>query len=221
MGTLGSTLALLAFGALAVYCIPTDSLHIQNTLETTTTTAIAAIPVRGVTVRVDGRDVVLTGRVTTESERQQAGLLTLALPGVRSVDNRIEVVAAAPTIAPSVPQVQAQLQQILLDRTIEFETARAVLTPASDTVLEEIRAVLAQAPQLSVRIEGHTDNVGDPATNRSLSLARAQAVVDWLAERGIPRQRLVADGFGPDRPVADNNTVEGRARNRRVNITAR
>jgi OmpA-OmpF porin, OOP family len=67
-------------------------------------------------------------------------------------------------------------------------------------------------------IEGHTDNTGTPASNQTLSQARAKSVVEALVTGGISRDRLAAKGFGQDRPIADNRTDEGRAKNRRVEI---
>jgi len=63
---------------------------------------------------------------------------------------------------------------------------------------------------------GHTDNVGLRASNQNLSQARAEAVRNYLAGKGIPAETLMASGQGPDRPIASNDTVEGRARNRRI-----
>jgi len=67
-------------------------------------------------------------------------------------------------------------------------------------------------------VAGHTDNTGSAATNRRLSLERATAVRRYLMLRGVPGDRLVAQGYGPSSPVAPNATAEGRARNRRVEL---
>ena len=69
-----------------------------------------------------------------------------------------------------------------------------------------------------LRVEGHTDAQGKRASNVKLSQRRAAAVVKALVKRGVPAERLVAQGFGPDQPVADNATAEGRAKNRRVEL---
>ena len=71
---------------------------------------------------------------------------------------------------------------------------------------------------MKVRIEGHTDNVGDKTANQGLSERRAQAVIGWLVAHGINGGRLSARGYGDSKPVADNSTDEGRARNRRVEL---
>jgi len=73
-------------------------------------------------------------------------------------------------------------------------------------------------PGIKITVDGHTDSTGSKAANTRLSKARAQAVVDYFAAKGIGKDSMVARGFGPDRPVADNKTAAGRAQNRRVEI---
>lgn len=100
---------------------------------------------------------------------------------------------------------------------VEFETGSDKLLPASDPVLEHVRKYLDQNPQISkMRVEGHTDSQGDDASNMDLSKRRSMSVVRWLVGKGVDCKRLVAVGFGETRPVADNNTDEGRAQNRRT-----
>jgi len=166
-----------------------------------------------VNVKTDGRDITLTGVVVSEDVKSKAGVLAMTLPGVRTVDNQL-------TIGSGAAAVQADLDKILLARKIEFESGKSVILPVSTPVLTEVAAVLTKAPQLTVTINGHTDNAGDPAANRSLSQARALAVVTWLGEHGVAAGRMKANGFGPDKPVTSNATPEGRAQNRRVEILA-
>jgi len=78
--------------------------------------------------------------------------------------------------------------------------------------------MMQQDPTLCLRIEGHTDNQGNVGANQTLSEKRAQAVVAWLTANGVQADRLTAKGFGQTRPVADNSTDEGRAKNRRVEL---
>ncbi|MBN1612552.1 MAG: OmpA family protein [Polyangiaceae bacterium] len=104
----------------------------------------------------------------------------------------------------------------ILER-IEFETAKARLTPASDKVLEAVAKALEEHPEITkVSVEGHTDNKGPIWLNRRLSKQRAAAVVDWLVKQGIASERLTSAGFGPERPLQKNNTEAGRQANRRV-----
>ena len=102
---------------------------------------------------------------------------------------------------------------------INFDTAKADLKPESDAAIDEIVKLLGGNPALKVYIVGHTDMVGDTASNVKLSQARAQAVVSVLVSKhGIAAGRLIAFGAGPYAPVASNKTDEGRARNRRVEL---
>lgn len=101
---------------------------------------------------------------------------------------------------------------------IHFDTAKATITPDSEQTLQQIVAMLQQDPDLKLRIEGHTDNVGSAATNQALSEKRAQSVVAWLSMHGIEKSRLTAQGLGATKPVADNSTDAGRAKNRRVEL---
>ena len=99
---------------------------------------------------------------------------------------------------------------------ITFATGQAAITAASDAVLNDVLAVLAANPDWRLRIEGHTDNVGDKAANMKLSTARAAAVAAWLTGKGIAAGRLTTAGLGDTQPVGENTTEGGRARNRRV-----
>ncbi|OFW43675.1 MAG: hypothetical protein A3J29_14440 [Acidobacteria bacterium RIFCSPLOWO2_12_FULL_67_14b] len=99
---------------------------------------------------------------------------------------------------------------------ITFATGQATITPASDAVLNDVLAVLSANADWKLRVEGHTDNVGDKAANLKLSNARAAAVVGWLTAKGIDAARLSAAGLGDTQPVADNATADGRTKNRRV-----
>ena len=99
---------------------------------------------------------------------------------------------------------------------ITFDTGKATILPASEQVLGEIAKLLQNSPDLKLRVEGHTDNQGTAASNQVLSERRAKAVVAWLTAHGIDASRLTAQGFGQTKPVADNSTDEGRAKNRRV-----
>jgi len=99
-----------------------------------------------------------------------------------------------------------------------FDFNKATLQPASDPVLQKVADLLAKDPALKVEVQGHTDNVGGDAYNQSLSEARARTVMDWLIKHGVASGRLTAKGYGKTRPVADNDSDEGRSKNRRVEI---
>ncbi|WP_168195401.1 OmpA family protein [Bradyrhizobium sp. NAS80.1] len=101
---------------------------------------------------------------------------------------------------------------------INFDTGKATIRPDSEAVLSEIRKLLADHPDLRLKVEGHTDNVGAPAANQKLSEARAAAVVAWLGRQGIKPDRLTPARFGDTKPIVDNTTEEGRTKNRRVEL---
>ena len=101
---------------------------------------------------------------------------------------------------------------------INFDTAKATIRPDSQPVIDQVAEMLRTNPGLKLSVEGHTDSVGSPGSNKTLSENRAQAVVATLAAKGIEAARLTAVGWGQDKPVADNNTDEGRAKNRRVEL---
>jgi len=106
--------------------------------------------------------------------------------------------------------------KIILKQKIHFDTGRATIRPDGYPVLIEIAQVLKAAESWKVQIEGHTDTVGSHSKNMQLSQARADSVRDYLLQQGVDPARLSAVGFGPDRPVASNNTSVGRGQNRRT-----
>ncbi len=107
--------------------------------------------------------------------------------------------------------------QITLAEAILFDFGKWALKPEATQYLDQL-AQLARIRSEEIRIEGHTDNVGNPQFNRVLSELRAHVVALALAQRGVDPKRLHPQGFGETRPVASNDTEEGRARNRRVEV---
>jgi outer membrane protein OmpA-like peptidoglycan-associated protein len=103
---------------------------------------------------------------------------------------------------------------------ILFDFGKSEIKPESEPALAQVAALLQANPALKAWVVGHTDNVGSPETNLTLSSARAAAVVKALTQRGIDARRLAPHGAGPFAPVASNAAEEGRARNRRVELVA-
>lgn len=99
---------------------------------------------------------------------------------------------------------------------VQFETAKSVLLPQSFPVLDNIVDIMKRYPYYSLKISGHTDNVGDDTSNLALSKERAKACFDYLASKGVFPGRMTHDGYGEAKPRATNNNDEGRALNRRV-----
>jgi outer membrane protein OmpA-like peptidoglycan-associated protein len=101
---------------------------------------------------------------------------------------------------------------------VHFDTAQAVIKPESQPLIDQVAEMLKSNPSLKVSVEGHTDNTGSAKANQKLSLARARAVAAALAAKGIAATRLQAQGWGDQKPVADNGSDQGRAKNRRVEL---
>jgi OmpA-OmpF porin, OOP family len=99
-----------------------------------------------------------------------------------------------------------------------FDFNKSTLQPSSDAALQPVANLMAKDKTLKLEVQGHTDNVGNDAYNQTLSEARAKAVATWLTQHGVAADRLTAKGYGKTKPVADNGSDEGRARNRRVEI---
>lgn len=105
-----------------------------------------------------------------------------------------------------------------LKKGIEFESGSSKLTKASYKTLDDIIVLMKKIDSANLEVQGHTDNVGKADANQKLSQERAQSVVDYFTQNGISADRVRAVGFGQDRPIADNKTKQGRAKNRRVEL---
>jgi outer membrane protein OmpA-like peptidoglycan-associated protein len=101
---------------------------------------------------------------------------------------------------------------------INFDTDKATLRPDAQPIIAEVNKLLASDESLKLSIEGHTDNSGGAEHNRTLATARARSVLGSLVGLGVDPSRLTSKGFGPDKPIAENSTDEGRAKNRRVEL---
>jgi OmpA-OmpF porin, OOP family len=101
---------------------------------------------------------------------------------------------------------------------INFDTGKSIIRDESKPIIDQIVEMLKTNPDLKIGVEGHTDNVGLPASNKTLSEARAKSVVSEIVSNGISADRLSPEGYGQDKPIGDNKTEEGRAKNRRVEL---
>jgi outer membrane protein OmpA-like peptidoglycan-associated protein len=160
-----------------------------------------------------GKRLAADGRALVETASQQ---VSLSLPG----DIKLNV--------PENSYLQA-LVKFLTDGTgaaksfvadnLRFEGATAKLTPDSSTAAASLATIMKAFSTLKLKIEGHTDNTGDPANNKELGLERATAVKDALVKAGAPADRIIAEGVGSERPIASNDTEEGRAKNSRIEVS--
>ena len=118
------------------------------------------------------------------------------------------------------PEVTEEIQKTLLDyaKTILFDTGKSSIKSDSQEVLDNIVSILNEYPNAKFTIDGHTDSIGSASSNQKLSEERAYSVMNYLIDNGVATSRLSANGYGEDRPIASNNSNEGRRTNRRVEI---
>lgn len=122
-----------------------------------------------------------------------------------------------PPAEPPPPTATMGGETIELSETVQFETGSAVLIDRSKTLLDDVARTLQANPDVTrVQIEGHTDAVASDRTNMKLSQDRVNAVKQYLVGAGVEAKRLATKAFGKRKPIADNTTEEGRAKNRRV-----
>lgn len=158
-------------------------------------------------LKIDGTQIDVKGEVSNEALRQQvASDMATALNPTYTIHNGLRVSASE----------QGLLDSTLANRTIEFETGSATLTPEGRAILDQMAGVLVKLPGKTVEIIGHTDNSGNRASNIALSQARADAVKGYLVTKGVAPRSMATMGVGPDQPIASNSTDDGRARNRRI-----
>jgi outer membrane protein OmpA-like peptidoglycan-associated protein len=101
---------------------------------------------------------------------------------------------------------------------VTFKTGSATLTPEGTSKVDEVANLLKAHPQARIKVVGHTDDTGDPDTNRTLSQNRADSVRDELVGKGIAADRIETSGAGSENPIGKNDTAEGRAKNRRIDV---
>ena len=101
---------------------------------------------------------------------------------------------------------------------MNFESASTKITPESEQTLKDLTAILKAYPAVNVRLEGHTDSVGAKEANKMLSQNRANAIRATLVANGVDAKRLETTGWGEEKPIASNDTEEGRAKNRRLEM---
>jgi outer membrane protein OmpA-like peptidoglycan-associated protein len=232
---LGSLLlAVLGYFCINIYHTP----KIQNDIHTRTSAALTEQGLGNVSVATDGRDIVLTGVVASEAIRQQAGDYAKNVYGVRIIDNQLIITAAEPIIEPKPeakpkPQLvekvieapkpeslvltcQQDFDALLSSNEIQFATNSADIDATSNSLLGDLIEVANQCPEAKIEIAGHTDSRGSDDYNLRLSQTRASSVMSYLINNGISATRLSAVGYGETKPIADNESEEGMAKNRRI-----
>ena len=127
-----------------------------------------------------------------------------------------QYVTSKDAVRKDVPLQPIKVGEKIILKNIFFETAKFNLKPNSKIELNKLIEFLKTNDGIQIEISGHTDNIGNDAANKTLSLNRAKSVYDFLVESGIPTNRLKWVGYGEEKPIADNSTDEGRAQNRRT-----
>lgn len=164
-------------------------------------------------LKVEGAAATLRGDVASEAQRTQVGA---ALTGAAAAGGATGVSFAVNNGLRVVASEQSVLDAALANRIIEFESGKAALTDSGKQILDQMSVALLALKDKKVEVIGHTDNAGARASNLALSQARAEAVRAYVAAKGVKPELVAVSGEGPDRPVADNRTADGRARNRRI-----
>lgn len=146
----------------------------------------------------------------------EGALSSLALPGGAHVS--VPLGSMNYNLATFLGSGEAAPKTFVFDH-LNFQSSLTALTPESTPTLNSLASILKAYPNARVQLAGYTDNTGDPQANRRLSLGRANAVKGMLVAQGVSPDRIVAIGMGEDHPVAANDTEEGRAKNRRLELT--
>jgi OmpA-OmpF porin, OOP family len=172
------------------------------------------------TLVVSDREVNLSGDALYDAAAVQIrGNLAKDFPQGWQLKTDISV---KPATAPVDATVCQELFSDLLSKgKIRFESARATLDPDSAGLLDRLIETALRCPAADIEIAGHTDGAGDEVFNQALSEKRAQAVTDYLVKAGLPASRFTAVGYGSTRPVATNDTDEGKAQNRRIEFVVK
>jgi outer membrane protein OmpA-like peptidoglycan-associated protein len=225
-------LPLAGLGLAALFALgPVARNWIEGAVQRETREQLHAAGFGWVGLSVSGQNLTLSGEEPAAGAGERAIALAKSATCTTWIGRRTCAVsvrgrftAPAPLGAAAAPAQTAQacersLAGVLAGEQIEFASGSAAIDTRSGALLDRLAKEARSCPG-TLRIEGHTDPVGRSVFNRSLSQARAAAVRDALIARGVPAERLRSQGFAARRPIADNRTESGRARNRRIEFHA-
>ena len=160
--------------------------------------------------------------IGSDNEDKALGISTMAIAGaaVGAVIGHClwDQDAPLPVAPPPPPAPTPEVKQKIVLRGVNFDFDRAEIRDDAASILDEAARILGENTDVNVSVEGHTDSVGTEEYNQSLSERRAAAVQDYLAGAGVGADRLSTKGMGESDPVASNDTGDGRAQNRRVEL---
>ncbi len=186
---------------------------------------LKGVSAQGVTITRAKPPAVLAvgGKVATPQARDRIlGAASGAAGGLEKVDDKLKVDSTigasngSGSAAANAPAgVQVTLDKLFQGRVIEFASGSESLTAEWKTTVDELSAAL-QGNDTQLQIVGHTDNIGDAEINQALSKRRAESIKTAMVKKGIDAARISTTGFGADKPIASNDTADGRQRNRRI-----
>ena len=203
----------------------TDSLQVGRNAAASDVTAEAVGALAGIVaelpawfdaaeLRLRGTNLAVTGDALSLETLEQA---------TNFLESTVGLTVTSELVISPITQTREQVKALLETEIITFATGSAEITEEGIAVLERVIDLLEPAfaarPRVEVSIDGHTDDQGPERFNRDLSLQRAQAVIEYMVAAGLPDANLTPRGFGESRPIADNSTEEGRAKNRRIEFT--
>ncbi|MBU4254861.1 MAG: OmpA family protein, partial [Acidobacteria bacterium] len=202
---------------------------IELDLTNRVTSSLSEAAFIGVEVTFEGRDGALSGQVDSKEQKEKAEQIAESVWGVRVIRNKLMVPTEPVTSVKPPPEKkieqkeesQPALHEFFETAVIEFENGSHQLSERDKQTLKTIVEMIQDDQESRIEIQGHTDNVGSSSSNLLLSENRANSVKDHLIALGVDSNRLSVKGHGDTQPVADNNTVEGRRKNRRVTFTVK
>lgn len=209
-------LLLLPVLALA-YFIPKQLSFIYDDVNFGVRSLLATNDEKTINVGIDGRDVTLKGKVSPKFKRDWFVQSVNQLEQVRVVSDELEEHDPREESRRLRLAFQGAVRGVDIS-SIRFEPNSASFSSGSDVALGQLVSLLRKHPDRRIKVAGHTDTSGRRQVNLELSRQRATAVTDYLAAQGIPKQQLLAQGYGSSQPIASNDTEIGRARNRRIEI---
>ncbi len=215
---------LLGIGILTYLCANHHGPHFAADLSAKTEAALKLAGIAAVGVAGEGQAITLTGQVATEAMKARAEEEAFRIHGVEHVRNLLAVAPPGPPPPPPMSAAereeavncQKDFTTLLGAEKIRFQSGKAGISPLSYKLLDRLADTAAKCPAARIQVEGHTDSSGEREMNMTLSRSRASAVVDYLKRKGVAAGRLTSEGFGPDRPLADNKKPAGREQNRRT-----
>jgi outer membrane protein OmpA-like peptidoglycan-associated protein len=210
-------LAIIGFVLISILCIYFRKEPIESDLTARSSAALQNANLEIPEIRFEGRDAFLSGAVNSESIKTQVENIVANVYGVRVVNTQLTITKLRQQQSTGVKEkLQKTLNELLADKKIEFTYNSAEIRASGQQVLAEIADVIKEFPNTRIEINGHTDASGNAAYNQKLSQMRAQSVMQYLINKGIAAKMLSALGRGSSQPIADNSSISGQDKNRRV-----